>query len=303
MKGLTILVWVACASLNAAYALDIVENVLINFGEEKGFDATTGWNSQEGAKKSEGGIFKTEWLATEDMIDAVSLKTSDIEVRFYESEGLSLGSNLPVPDTSSIINPTPEMNQMWKSMHASELTSDITNSYWGAGSALSLLGKFGDISVRNLEANRTYVMSGLFTVGSVANLLGTQRPITLSYDNNAIIEGATFLTTQTGSVEFVDLALGNFNIAGLLGGDSFIMTWIFETSDAVENLDLVFNTGAIGVGTYASVSALAITEYGQMDNAMMVNWFENNAAMLPEPTSGALSVVSLCWLCLRRRRR
>ena len=281
-------------------ALEIVENVLINFGdmEENTFDGT--WNHQKG---TETGI--AEWdRYTTALQDAASVTTSDIEVKFGKVTGLGLlGVYHPVRGSSNIIDPTPEMNRMWRAMHNAELTDAVCDTYWAEEITLGVGAGIGDITVSNLHANSTYVVSGMFTVGSVASLLGTQAPVSLDYKEGAITETASFLTTKTGSVEFLDLAIGNFNIAGLLGGDTFIMTWIFETEESGTTFDIGFNSSLVSVGGYASMSALAITEYGQVSGVDARAAFVDGAVMLPEPSTCTLSLAALALLCAGRRRR
>lgn len=188
-------------------------------------------------------------------------------------------------------------------VHGAELPNDVCDTYWIENITVGVAASLGDITVSNLNANSTYVVSGMFTVGSVATLIGSQAPVTLGYKDGAIKEVATFLTTPTGSVEFIDLYVGNFNLAGLLGGDTFSMTWIFETMNGGTTFDLSFNSSLISLGGHGAMRALAITEYGQVDNSSIVaQFFEEHAAMLPEPTTGTLSIISLCALSLCRRR-
>lgn len=284
----------------AVQALDVVENVLINFGDmdENSFDGV--WNHQKG---TETGLFEWDRYTTA-LYDAASLDVSDIEVKFEKISGLSLLSPThPVRGHDNVIDPTPEMQQMWRAMHKAELTDAVTDTYWIEEITVGVAASIGDITVSNLNANSTYAVSGMFTVGSVASLIGSQAPITLSYKEGAIKEVTSFLTTQTGSVEFVDLYLGNFNLAGLLGGDTFIMTWIFETQSGGTTFDLGFNSSLISLGGHGAMRALAITEYGENNGVAAVAAFMDGVAMLPEPTTGTLSLAALVMLCARRRRR
>ncbi len=279
--------------------MQITSNVLINFGdmEKNSFDGA--WNHQKG---TETGFFEWDRYTTT-LQDAASLTASDIQVKFGKITGLGLlNAYHPVRGSSDIIDPTPEMNKMWSAMHNAELTDAVCNTYWEERITVGIGAGVGDITVSNLHANSTYVVSGMFTVGSVASLLGTQAPVTLDYKSGAITELASFLTTKTGSVEFIDLAIGNFNLAGLLGGDTFIMTWIFETEEAGTTFDIGFNSGLVSLGGYASVSALAITEYGHANGVAATAAFVEGADMLPEPATGTLSLAALAMLCMRRRR-
>lgn len=281
-------------------ALEIVENVLINFGDmdENSFDGT--WNHQKGTETS-----LIEWdRYTTALQDAASLTESDIEVKFGKVSGLALAGPMnPVRGHDNVIDPTAEMQQMWRAMHNAELTNDVTDTYWIEEITVGVAASMGDITVSNLNANSTYVVSGMFTVGSVASLIGSQQPITLSYKEGSITEVTSFLTTQTGSVEFIDLYLGNFNLAGLLGGDTFIMTWIFETQSGGTSFDLGFNASLISLGGHGAMRALAITEYGQNNGVAAAASFVDGAVMLPEPSTCTLSLAALALLCAGRRRR
>ncbi len=299
MRLITFLVFAFYACF-PVYGLEMLENVLINFGnmEENTFDGT--WNHQKG---TETGL--TEWdRYTISLQDALSAKVSDIDVKFERAGGVSLFSPLhPVRGQDNVIDPTPEMNTMWRAMHGAELTDAVTDTYWIEEITLGIGAHIGDITVSGLNANSTYVVSGMFTVGSVASLLGTQAPVSLDYKSGSINEVSSFLTTQTGSVEFIDLAIGNFNLAGLLGGDTFIMTWILDTLDGGTTFDMGFNASLISLGGHGAIRALAITEYGQVDDsAVVTQFFEANAVMLPESSSVTLCLFACAAFVLRRRR-
>lgn len=301
----------------AAGELVITENVCIDFGEKllvednwgilhdtyatEKYYPDTGWNLQAGNEKN----FD---CYTTTMTDKATGETSNIQVKFGKMKGLNLlGGYSPIQGTADVLKPEKPMQDVWQVLHDVSLTAEEVNSYWCEEITIGVAASIGDITVSNLQANSTYALSAVVTVAEVASLIGKAAPVTMNYANGALSERAAFMTTNEGSVN-IEVALGNFDVASLISGKTFTMSWIFETGNAPASVDLSFASSLVSVVGVTSISAMAVTRYDE-STAMVQAMFEEGAEMLhpvnaiPEPTTSALSLLAMAALGCRRRRK
>ncbi len=256
----------------AAGELVITENVCIDFGEKllvednwgihndtyatEKYYPDTGWNLQAGNEKD----FD---CYTTTMTDKATGETSNIQVKFGKMKGLNLlGGYSPIQGTADVLKPEKPMQDVWQVLHDVSLTAEEVNSYWCEEITVGVAASIGDITVSNLQANSTYALSAVVTVAEVASLIGKAAPVTMNYANGALSERAAFMTTNEGSVN-IEVALGNFDVASLISGKTFTMSWIFETGNAPASVDLSFASSLVSVVGVTSISAMAVTRYDE----------------------------------------
>lgn len=313
---LSALVLISSGSLARA-DLSVSDNVLIDFGEKllvednwgihndqyatEKYYPETGWNLQAGKEKDLN-------CYTTTLTDKVTGEASDIQVMFAKMKGLNLlGGYSPIQGHASVLTPEKPMQSVWEIMHDATLTEKEVNSYWCEEVTIGVAASIGDITVSNLKADSTYAVSAVVTVAEVVSLIGKAAPVTLNYGTGAT-QKAAFMTTNSGSVN-IEVALGNFDVASLISGKTFSMTWIFETAAAPTSVDLEFASSLVSVVGVTSISAMAVTRYDD-SVASVQAMFEEGANMLhpvaegvPEPSMAAMSLLALAGLAARRRRR
>lgn len=285
------------------------ENVCIDFGEKTEYNSSTGWNVQEGEKEGWGILVTGGDRVTTDLKDKATGNNSAIKVTFEHATGLNVGNSTPATGSSTLTAPSSEMQQIWKLMHDVSLTAEEINSYWTEVVVLGVGVSVGDVIVEGLQSNSTYAISAAVTSAQTLSLLGKAAPIDMK-DSSDVNKIATFMTSNDGSVN-LQLAVGDASIAGLISGETFTMTWIFETGSMGTSVDLSFGADLLSLGSGASISALAVTRYEDSANAVQAS-FEDGAYMLhdvegvsvvPEPGTTTLSLLALTGLLAQRRRR
>lgn len=185
----------------------------------------------------------------------------------------------------------------WKAAHGTDLTTSQIQNGWVESSLLGigqLVGP-GSLNVGGFQKSSAYTVSAVFTVSGLANVASFKTsPVTLQGSNFSLSHA--FLTGRNGQVVDV-LNIGNVELASLLSGGTFMMTWQFQTNSAFNTsstINMDFSSSLLTLGGNYGISAMAVT-----DGTPVLP----PSPSVPEPSSALLSVFGLAGLVLRRRRK